>query len=292
MPTVDLSTAMQYQAHPEAWLLAVLLGGGYLYVLRAHGPAHAPAHLARTGYATRNQKLWFAGGVVLFWFGAGYPLHGLGEDYLYGAHMAQHLIFQIIAAPMLLLGAPAWMLRLFLRPPWLFNAVKVITRPVPAIIIVNALVAVSHTPFWVELSVANGLFHFVAHILLVVVGWVMFWPVFSPLPELPHYSYIGRMGYLFSHSIVPTVPASFLTFANDPMYPSYAAAPRLNEVLTPLVDMQIAGLLMKIGGGLLLWGIIAVLFFQWSREDRTGAPDFLYWRDYAGTDELPELTTQ
>lgn len=292
MPTADVSTALQYQLHPEAWLLAIVLGGGYAYLLSAWGPSMAPAHLTRRGYATRQQKLLFAAGVGLFWFGASWPLHGLGENYLYSAHMAQHLIFQLVAAPLLLLGTPAWLMRALVRPRWIFRIVHVTTRPLVAIIIVNALVAVSHTPGWVALSVSNGLFHFFAHVLLVIVGLVMWWPVFSPLPELPHYSYIGRMGYLFSHSIVPTVPASFLTFTTVPLYESYARAPRLAAWLDPLADLQVAGLLMKIGGGLLLWGVIAVLFFQWAREDRTGGPDFLYWRDYAGSDQIPELTTQ
>ncbi|CAN5330240.1 cytochrome c oxidase assembly factor CtaG [soil metagenome] len=292
MTTVDFSTAAQFQIHPESWLLAVVLGGGYAYLLSAWGPRFAPAHLARSGYATRRQKITFAIGVALFWFGAGWPLHGLGEDYIYSAHMAQHLIFQLMAAPLLLLGTPAWLARALLRPAWLTATVRVATKPIVALLIVNSLVAVSHTPFWVGLSVSNGLFHFSAHVLLVAVGLVMWWPVFSPLPELPHYSYIGRMGYLFSHSIVPTVPASFLTFASEPIYPSYALAPRLADWLTPLVDLQIAGLLMKMGGGLLLWGVIAAMFFNWSREELTGAPDHLYWRDYDGTDEIPELTSR
>jgi hypothetical protein len=41
------------------------------------------------------------------------------------------------------------------------------------------------------------------------------------------------------------------------------------------------GLLMKIGGGLLIWAVIAALFFRWNYEEQTGAPDWLYWRDLA-----------
>lgn len=292
MPAVDLSAALRYQAHPDAWLLALVLGGGYLYLLRAWGPRLAPEALARSGYATRAQKRQFAAGVVLFLLGASWPLHGLGEDYLYSAHMVQHLLFQLLAAPLLLLGTPAWLLRALLRPAWLAAVVRTASKPLVAVLIVNSFVAVAHTPFWVEASVGNGLFHLFTHMLWVVVGLVMWWPVLSPLPELPHYSYLGRMGYLFSHSIVPTVPASFLTFSSEPLYPSYVGAPRLAEWLDPITDLQIAGLLMKIGGGLLLWAVIAVLFFRWAREDADGGPDFLYWRDYADTDDIPELVAR
>lgn len=292
MTHVDLATAMRFQIHPEAWLLGLVLAGGYAYLRSAWGPTSAPAHLRMTGYATRSQKRLFYGGVAVLLIGASWPIHNLGEDYLYAFHMVQHLLFQLIAAPLLILGTPAWLFRALLRPPWLFSLVKRTTKPLVAVVLVNAFVAMSHTAPWVEASVSNGLFHLFTHALWVIVGLLMWWPVLSPLPELPHFSYIGRMGYLFSHSIVPTVPASFLTFATVPFYPSYAAAPRIWGSITPLVDLQIAGLLMKIGGGLLIWLVIAVLFFRWSREDTSGGPDFLYWRDYAGTDQIPELTTQ
>lgn len=292
MPTVDFSTAVPFTLYPDTLLLVIVLAGGYAYLLNMLGPRLAPVHLRRTGYATRQQKLLFYGGVAVFAIGASWPIHGLGEDYLYSVHMVQHLLFQLLAAPLILLGVPAWLYRAILRPPWLFATVKLLTKPLNAIVVVNAFVAVAHTPFWVEASVANGLFHLLTHVLWVVVGLLMWWPVLSPLPELPHFSYLARLGYLFSHSIVPTVPASFLTFASTALYPSYADAPRIWAAITPVVDTQIAGLIMKIGGGLVLWTVIAVLFFQWAREERSGGPDFLYWRDYAGTDQIPELTTR
>ena len=277
-----------YRAHPEAWLLVVGLVGGYAYLLSAWGPRFAPQR-GDHHHATRSQKLTFAAGAAVLSLGTNWPLHDLGENYLYSAHMVQHLAFQLVAAPLLILGTPAWLLRALLRPRWLTGLVRTLAKPIVAIVIVNVFVGAAHTPGWVEASVANGGFHFVTHVLWMAVGMVMWWPVLSPLPELPHYSYPGRMAYLFSHSLVPTVPASFLTFASTPLYPSYATAPRLWEFMTPLQDLQIAGLLMKLGGGLLLWGVIAVLWFAWAREDASGGPDVLYWRDYDQTHQTPEL---
>ena len=289
MPTETV--AVPYAFHPEAWLLALFLGGGYLYLLSAWGPRHAPAHLRRTGYATRQQKVLYGLGVVVFFVGTAWPIHDIGEDFLYSFHMVQHMLYQFIAAPLLLLGVPAWLYRAILSTPRRLNVARTLTRAGYALVLVNAWVAVAHTVGFVELSVNNGLFHLATHVLWVVVGVLMWWPVLSPLPEVPHYSYFGRMAYLFSHSIVPTVPASFLTFSRQAFYPSYVDAPRVFASIDPVTDLQIAGLLMKIGGGLLLWSVIAILFFRWAAEDRDGGPDFLYWRDYAGTDQIPELTT-
>ena len=53
----------------------------------------------------------------------------------------------------------------------------------------------------------------------------MWWPVVSPLPEMPPLSAPGQMLYLFLQSLAPTIPASFLTFGTPPLYPVYAGVP-------------------------------------------------------------------
>lgn len=276
--------ALGWQPHPDVWLVVVALLGGYAYALSAWGPRYAPDRRP----ATRRQRLCFTLGVLTLWLAAEWPVHDIAERYLYSVHMAQHMAFQLVAPPLLILGLPGWLLRVLLRPRPVFAAARFLTRPVPALAVVGFVVAVSHTPMWVNTTVNNGLLHLLAHVLIVGVSLVMWWPVLSPLPELPHLSYPGRMAYLFAHSIVPTVPASFLTFTTMPLYSSYAQAPRLAAWLTPVQDQQIAGLLMKLGGGLLLWTVIAVLFFRWHHEEESGGPDLLYWHDLEPTLQTPE----
>ena len=94
-----------------------------------------------------------------------------------------------------------------------------------------------------------------------------------------------RMLYLFVWSVVPTVPASFLTFGSAPLYKFYERVPHLFGLST-LEDQQIAGLIMKIGAGLLLWVIIAVVFFRWAaEEERANTPRH-------GLDELDRELTE
>jgi putative membrane protein len=102
---------------------------------------------------------------------------------------------------------------------------------------------------------------------------MMWWPVISPLPELPQLSPFMKMGYLFLQSLVPTIPASFLTLGDNALYPIYETLPRVWG-LSAHSDQVIAGLIMKLGGGLLLWGFIAWVFFTWwNDEQRYGAAD-------------------
>ncbi len=280
----------RFQLHADVWLLVLTVYGGYLYALSAWGPRLAPGRRP----ATRSQLACFTAGMAVIWLAADWPVHDLAEDYLYSIHMLQHLAFQLIAAPLLILGMPGWLLRHLLRPRPVRAAVRVLTRPLAALLIVNAFVAVSHTPGFVDTTVTSGWIHVLAHVTLVSISLIMWWPVLSPLPELPHLTYPQRMLYLFAHSIVPTVPASFLTFLSRPLYTTYESFPRIVDWLDPLADQQLAGLLMKILGGLLLWAVIAMLFFRWQHEDQSGGPDILYWRDLESelrSRELASTTT-
>jgi putative membrane protein len=269
------TTWTTWQPHPDAWLLVVALVGGYRYALAAWGPRYRPGRRP----ASRNQQLCFFAGVMVLWIGADWPIHTLAEDYLYSVHMFQHLLFQLVAAPLILLGMPGWLLRRLLSPRPVLAVARVVTRPLAALLLMGVYTAFLHWPSMVNLVATNHPVHLAAHAALVGLALVMWWPVLSPLPELPHLSYPGRMVYLFGHSILPTVPASFLTLAHNPLYAAYAEAPRLAWWLDAVHDQQIAGLLMKIGGGLLLWAVIAVLFFRWQAEEESGGPDLLYWRD-------------
>ena len=268
-----MHAGLAWEPHPDAWALVVVLLGGYLYALSAWGPRHAPGR----NPATRRQRLCFAAGVGSLWLAADWPVHQLA-DALFSVHMGQHLVFSLVSAPLLILGMPAWLLRRLLAPASLQAVWRALTRPLPALLLFNLWVALYHWPPLVNLSVRNDAAHLGVHVVWVVAALVMWWPVLSPLPELPHLSYPGRMVYLFGQSIVPTVPASFLTFGRGLLYDAYAAAPA-GLGIDPLTDQQVAGLLMKIGGGFFIWGVIAVLFVRWSADDASGAPDRLYWRD-------------
>lgn len=269
MPPYDWS----WHPHPTTWLLVAAMAGGYLWAVARVGPRHvAPGERS----ASRGQVTAFLLGVGAVWVAADWPIHGLAEESMYSVHMFQHMLLSLVAPPLLLLGTPPWLLRLILgRGPLLLLA-RIMTRPFIALVAFNAVLIGTHWPVMVELSTRSEPIHFGLHALLFLSALAMWSPVLNPLIELPHLSYPGSMLYLFLQSVVPTVPASFLTFADEPIYRVYAAMPKIWGI-DPLTDQRIAGLLMKIGGGLILWTAIAVLFFQWfAREERDGM-DEVQW---------------
>lgn len=255
-------------------LLASLLFA-YALAVRKWGPEYvSPGDPP----VTKKQTRLFAAGVFVLWVAGEWPVHELSENYLFSVHMFQHLILSLAAPPLLLMGIPGWLARKLLGPKPVLAAMRFLTKPLLAMIAFNAYLVFSHWPGFVEAVVRSEPLHFGAHALLVGLSLLMWWPVLSPLPELPRLSPPPRMLYLFAQTIVPTVPASFLTFADKPLYRWYADAPRVWSFLDPVADQRIAGLIMKIGAGVLLWVIITVLFFRWSSREEAGVPDEADWQ--------------
>jgi putative membrane protein len=259
-----------WHPHLEVWALVLLLEGGYLVAVRRWGrqqvsPGEPPA--------TRGQVVAFSLGVLAIWIAADWPVHELSEERLFSVHMVQHFLLSLVAPPLLLLGTPGWLIRRLLGPRWLLATVRWLSKPLVALLLFNGYIAISHWPPVVELQVSSEPAHFLLHSVLMGTALLMWMPVLSPMAEIPRLSYPLRMLYLFAQSIVPTVPASFLTFATEPLYPFYAAAAPLAG-MDPVLDQRIAGLIMKLLGGVLLWTGIAVLFFKWNaREEATGTDE-------------------
>jgi len=264
----------RWHAHPDVWLLMVSLLVGYFWALRRLGPRHtAPGQRA----ATRLQTLCWISGVLTLWVAADWPVHDLSERYLYSVHMTQHMLITMVAPPLLLVGTPAWLAREILAPPALYRVVRRLARPIPAMILFNALLVVTHWPAFLDATLHSELLHFATHAAIFLSAVLMWCPVAAPLPELRPLSPAAQMLYLFLQSIVPTVPASFLVFADKPIYKFYEHVPRLWG-LSAGEDQQIAGLIMKLGGGLLLWLLIAVLFFQWHSAEEENDRQARRWR--------------
>ncbi len=157
-----------------------------------------------------------------------WPLHDLAERYLYSVHMVQHLLFTLVAAPLLVAGiAGVAVGARCLRPrpsgprcgsldPAARGARRCSTR----------VLLFTHWPAVVDASVGSELAHFALHALLIWAAYLMWWPIdvaaarAAAAPARP-----AQMLYLFLQSLAPTIPASFLTFGHQPLYPVYADVP-------------------------------------------------------------------
>ncbi len=253
-----------WTAHPDVWLLVAAIVVGYFVAVERLGPRHAvPGRAA----VTRYQVVCFLLGAAALWIAADWPVHDVAEKSMYSVHMVQHLMLSMLAAPLMLLGTPAWLLRWILRPPSrLFRTVRWLARFLPALVVYNVVLVVTHWPVLVNHSLTSAPLHFTLHTVLFLSSLIVWMPVVSPMPELPRLPPLARSIYLFAWSIVPTVPASFLTFGAHPLYKAYVHLPKIWGA-SALEDQQVAGLIMKLGAGMLLWALIAVIFFRWAAEE-------------------------
>jgi putative membrane protein len=253
--------------HPEVWALIAGLAALYVYAARVIGPKVVPAG---TPAVTRAQVRWFGFGIVLLWLAADWPVHDIGERFLYLVHMQQHLVLTLVVPPVMLLATPEWLARLVVGDGRVDRWVHRLARPVPACLIFSVLTLVTHAPFVVNTASESGLFHYGVH-AAIVVSALLFWiPVCGPFPEL-RISAPGQMLYLFVASIVPTVPGAWLTFAEGAVYRSYDVQARLWGI-SVTSDQQVAGLEMKLIGGTYLWVLIAAIFFRWAADQEAGRP--------------------
>ena len=272
----------RWQPHPEVWLLVGGVALLAIYALRVVGPK-----VVRAGepVASRSQIAWLLLGVVLLWFASDWPMHDVAEEYLFSVHMTQHMLLTFMVPPVLLLATPEWLARLVLGRGRVKRAFFAIARPVPAALAFGGLQLLTHWPGVVNASVENALVHYLVHTALVTTAFLLWIPICGPLPEL-RISYPAQMLYLFVASIVPTVPAAWLTFAEGSVYSAYDIPQRLWGI-SVTTDQQAAGLIMKLVAGGFLWLIITVRFFQWASKfsdtdkavDQAGPAHDLTWAD-------------
>ena len=194
------------------------------------------------------------------------PIHELSDTYLFSAHMVQHMLLIYAAPPLMLLGTPGWLLRPVLRVPGVMPVARALTMPIPALILFNVVFSVYHVPLYYNAVVSNHNLHVAAHLLFIALAVLTWWPILSPLPEVPALSYPLRMLYVFGQTFSGFVVGSFITNSRTLLYPFYADAPRVWG-LSPMDDQKIGGLIMWVIGGTYLLLVFSAIFFAWARAE-------------------------
>ena len=254
-----LASPWRFQAHPEVWLLVAFVVASWWYAIRFIGP-HTPEVRAGAPVVTTSQKRLFVLAVLMLWLASDWPIHDISEEYLYAVHMFQHMALSYFLPLLVLLATPVWLFRAIIGSQRAGRVISWLARPVIAGVIFNVMVMVTHIPALVNRSVSNAPLHYSLHVGLVLSSLLMWIPIAAPDPAM-RVGYGGRMVYLFLMSVIPTVPAAWLTFAEGAVYKHYDIAVRVWG-LSVTTDQQIAGAIMKVGGSIFLWSIIVFLWFK------------------------------
>lgn len=198
-------------------------------------------------------------------------------DLLLSVHMGQHMLLQLVAPPLLLLGTP---MTLILRsnPPWPGRArmlrllrtkpVLAVMHPATAYLAFVASLAVTHlTPLY-GLALQNNAVHEAEHALFLTTGMLFWWQVVEGDP-LPHrLSPPARLLYLFMAMPVMAFVGSAMAEASAPLYQHYAAlpAPWGPQAVT---DQHRAGTMMWEFGVFVIVPVMGAVLMRWlNREER------------------------
>jgi putative membrane protein len=249
-----------WSLHPSVLLGTGLLGALYFWGI---GPLRRRLALGPPAPAWRVAS--FCAGLLVLLAALNGPMHDLSDYYLFSAHMVQHLLLTLLLPPLLILGTPGWLLQPVLRPPAVRAVGRILGYPVVAAALYGVTIAVWHlTPFY-ELMMRSHDVHIATHLMFIVAATIFWWPVMSPVPELPRLGYGMGMLYLFLAGIPMQIVAALITLSDEVLYPWYAVAPR-TWGLSPLEDQQLGGLLMWVPGNLWIFLAIGVLFLLWAKE--------------------------
>jgi putative membrane protein len=261
-----MTDPFRFQAHPDVWVLVLFLIGAYVYMVKRVGP-HAVAPGQQV--VTRRNVWCFAAAMLLLWTASDWPIHDIGEQNLYSAHMLQHMMLSYFLPPLALLATPEWLLRVIVGRGRAYRVLSWFCKPVVAGVLFNLAVMITHIPGVVNASVTDSspVTHYLLHVMVVVTALLMWMPVCGPFREF-HMGTAGKMVYLFLQSVVPTIPAAWLAFAEGVVYDAYDKPVRVWG-MSATIDQQLAGAIMKTGGTIFLWTIIITLWFtRFSKSNR------------------------
>ncbi|MDB4949435.1 MAG: ctaG [Gemmatimonadetes bacterium] len=242
---------------------------GWLLLIAAYFAAIGPLRhrFAGSRPASSGQVASFSAAMASMFVALQGPLHELSDYFLFSAHMVQHLVLILIMPPLLLGGIPDWMLRPALRVPGLRALARGLTFPLVSFALNNVIFLAWHFPGPYDLMMRNHPVHIGMHLMIMVTGTIMWWPVMSPLPELPRIAPPLQMVYLFLAGIPMMISAALITFSSTALYSWYVEAPRIVP-LSALDDQRMGGVIMWVPGALVLWTGIAYVYYRWTRGEK------------------------
>ncbi len=259
----DRLTILGFEIHVSVLVGTVYLAAAYLFAI---GPARK-----KYGWRVDPVSPWrqasYLGAVALIFFSLNGPLHTYSDEYLFSAHMVQHMLLMLIMPPFLIMGLPPWLIRKAMQKPGVKRAASFLTNPVVAYLAYNLTFIGWHIPQMYNWALVDHDMHILQHLMMMSVAVMMWWPVVNPVPELERIP-TGPllMMYVFAFGIPTTVVSAFITLSDTVFYPWYELAPRVTS-LTPLEDQRLGGLLMWIPGMLIFWVGISAVFFRWTKDE-------------------------
>ena len=235
---------------------------------------------ARSGrrVGSSSRRYFFAGSAVLA-LALVSPLHAMGSA-LFTAHMVQHELLMLVAAPLLVLGRPV--------APWLFalprgarravggasrvapirGAWRMLSHPLVAFLLHAAAIVTWHLPALYGATLRSNALHGAQHASFFLTALIFWWSLIG-------HARPARRGVaivaLFGTALYTGGIGALLTLSTTPWYPAYGES-ALAWGLTPLEDQQLGGMVMWMPGGVAYLVAAIAVAHAWLRGPRIRQP--------------------
>lgn len=255
-----------------AWNLDPLLVGGLVLAAWAYRRGRSPG----PGRAINTWRArCFAGALVAIAVALVSPLDALSSA-LASAHMVQHVLLLLVAAPLLALSAPSvpllrgsppvvryaghrWRRRLGLTR----STLRPLRDPVTVWLLHVATLWFWHATVPYDAALDTKPLHILEHASFLITA-LLFWRVVIGTRAAGRVSNGFGALLVFAMALQSVFLSALLTFAGTPWYSSYAATTDAWH-LNPLADQQLAGVIMWIPAGLVYLGAALALLVTWVR---------------------------
>jgi putative membrane protein len=256
----------------DPFVIASLILTAWLYF---RGVRRVRRESIRGWGARLKWEVWaFVGGWTALVVALVSPLHPWGEV-LFSAHMTQHEVLMLVAAPLLVLSRPLvpflWALpagwRQSLGAASKQRVVQTIWRAATNPLVAWAIHAIAlwvwHAPVLFQATLRSDLVHTLQHLSFLGSALLFWWALIHGRRGLMGYG--AAVLYLFTTSVHSGVLGALITFARTVWYPAYAGTTQ-SWGLTPLEDQQLGGLIMWVPAATVYVVAGLALMVGWMRE--------------------------
>jgi cytochrome c oxidase assembly factor CtaG len=217
--------------------------------------------------------LAFAGSILALLAALASPIDALGEEYLFSAHMLQHVLLGDIAPLLLLLSLSRVMMRpLTRRLMGIERALGPLASPVTAIVVWLGTMYLWHIPALYDAALNHPLVHVLEHFSFFATGIALWWPLVQPIPMRRSLTGLQPLAYIAVAKGGLAALGLVLAWSSTAFYPFYEDVPRIWN-LSAVEDQNVAGAIMMVEQSMtlvivLVWTFVRMLTRSEEEERR------------------------
>ncbi len=220
--------------------------------------------LAREGRPVPTwRQACYAGGLIVLAGALSPPVDTLADQLLV-AHMVEHLLIGDFSALLIVLGLTGPLLAPLLRNR-IVAKLRVLARPVVAIVVWATNFYVWHLPVLYQAALRHDAIHALQHVTFLAFGIAVWMALLGPLPKPSWFTNAWQLVYIIVVRLAGTVLANVMIFSGTVLYPIYHHGDAIWHI-SPMGDQIAAAGLMMVEESLLTVGLFCWLFLKVARE--------------------------